>query len=174
MFSWCFLKYTRSKNDTPICLCMIWSRGDLSQHDTCWKLYHSLALLAPKRYKSQFSNEVLYIHVSLEAAKIFKVFEVHKNLLFQPTPCASVSRRAELAIFFSTSNFDLRYFCSVLAYKNIQHLIWKIWFISIWSQKPNTTTLLFTYFMLAQGTPISYHIEANGCNFFTIGLYYCI
>ena len=27
--------YTRGKKDTPICLCMIWNKSTLTQHDTC-------------------------------------------------------------------------------------------------------------------------------------------
>ena len=37
--------------------------------------------------------------------------------------------------FFSTSNFDLWYFCSLLTYKDVQYLIWKIWFRSVWRMK---------------------------------------
>ena len=53
-----------------------------------------------------------------------------KNLPVQPAQVASSSRLAELAIFFGTSNFDLKYFCNLLTYKNVQYLIWKIWVIS--------------------------------------------
>ena len=30
---------------------------------------------------------------------------------------------AKLAIFFATSNFDLKYFCNLLTHKNAQYLI---------------------------------------------------
>ena len=53
-----------------------------------------------------------------------------KNLPVQPALRASGSRLAALAIFLATSNFDLKYFCSLLTYQNVQCLIWKIWFIS--------------------------------------------
>ena len=77
------------------------------------------------------------------------------------TPGTSGSRLATLAIFFATSNFDLKYFCNLLTYKNVQYLIWKIWFISVWSQKSNVIVWLLTCFMLGQCTHISYHTEAN-------------
>ena len=62
--------------------------------------------------------------------------------------------------FFSTSNFDLWYFCSLLIYKNVQYLIWKIWFISVWRMKAKAMAWLLTWFMIAQSTLISYHTEA--------------
>ena len=93
-----------------------------------------------------------------------------KNLPVQPAPRASGSRLAELAIFFATSNFDLKYFCNLLTYKNVQYLIWKIWFISVWSLKPKAVVWLLTGFMLGQSTLISYHTEANGCIFFAAGV----
>ena len=93
-----------------------------------------------------------------------------KNLPVQPVPRASGSRLAELAIFFATSNFDLKYFCNLLTYKNVQYLIWKIWFISVWSLKPKAVVWLLTGFMLGQSTLISYHTEANGCIFFAAGV----
>ena len=37
-----------------------------------------------------------------------------------------LSQKAELADSLSTSNFNLKYFCSLLTYKNVQHLIQKI------------------------------------------------
>ena len=82
-----------------------------------------------------------------------------KNLPVQPTPGASMSSWAKSAISFSTSNLDLKYFCSLLTYKNLQYLIWKIWFISVRSQKLKALALPFTYVMLAQSTLISYHTE---------------
>ena len=93
-----------------------------------------------------------------------------KNLPVQPALRASGSRLAELAIFFATSNFDLKYFCNLLTYKNVQYLIWKIWFISVWSLKPKAVVWLLTGFMLGQSTLISYHTEANGCIFFAAGV----
>ena len=61
---------------------------------------------------------------------------------------------------FSTSNFDLWYFCSLLTYKSVQYLIWKIWFISVWRLKARAMAWLLTWFMFAQSTLISYHTEA--------------
>ena len=77
---------------------------------------------------------------------------------------------AEPADFLSTSNFDLWYFCSLLTYKDAQYLIWKIWFISVWSLKPKAVVWLLIGFMLSQSTPISYHTEANGCIFYAAGV----
>ena len=94
-----------------------------------------------------------------------------ETLQVQPAPVASGSRLAELAIFFATSNFDLKYFCNLLTYKNVQYLIWKIWFISVWSLKPKAVVWLLTGFMLGQSTLILYHTEANGCIFFATGVY---
>ena len=94
-----------------------------------------------------------------------------KNLPVQPLPGSSGSRSAALAIFFATSNFDLKYFCSLLTYKNVKYLIWKIWFISVWSLKPKAEVWLLTGFMLGQSTLISYHTEANGYIFFAAGVY---
>ena len=93
-----------------------------------------------------------------------------KNLPVQPALGALGSSLAELAIFFATSNFDLKYFCNLLTYKNVQYLIWKIWFISVWSLKPKAVVWLLTGFMLGQSTLISYHTEANGCIFFAAGV----
>ena len=73
--------------------------------------------------------------------------------------------------FFSTSNFDLWYFCSRLSYKVVWYLIWKIWFISAWSKKPKAVVWLLKFVMLAQSTSISYHTEANGCIFFAAGVW---
>ena len=45
----------------------------MRQHNIYYKSHHSLGLLAPNRYESDLSNEVLYILVSQEAAKMFEV-----------------------------------------------------------------------------------------------------
>ena len=44
-----------------------------------------------------------------------------KILLVQPTLGALVSSLPDLAIFCSTFNFDLKYFCSLFTYKNVQY-----------------------------------------------------
>ena len=67
---------------------------------------------------------------------------------------------AELAIFFSTFNFDLSYFCSFLTYKSVKYLNWKIWFISVWRLKAKVMAWLLTWFIFTQSTLISYHTEA--------------
>ena len=89
-----------------------------------------------------------------------------KNLPSRPAPGSSGSKLAALAIFFATSNFDLKYFCNLLTYKNVQYLIWKIWFISFWSQISKVMVWVLIGFILGQCTPISYYTEANGCIFF--------
>ena len=48
--------------------------------------------------------------------------------------------------FFLTSNFDLWYFCSLLTYKSIQYLIWKIWLISVWRMKAKVLLWLLIWF----------------------------
>ena len=60
--SWLFTnkwRSTRGKKDTPICLCMIWNKGTLTQDKNFKKSYHSLGLQALNRYKSNLSNEDL-------------------------------------------------------------------------------------------------------------------
>ena len=61
--------------------------------------------------------------------------------------------------YFSTYNFDLWYFCSLLTYKSVQYLIWKIWFISIWRMKFRALAWLLTWFMFAQSTLILYRTK---------------
>ena len=39
--------HTCGNKDIAICLCMIWNKGALTQHKTCWKSCHSLGLQAP-------------------------------------------------------------------------------------------------------------------------------
>ena len=85
---------------------------------------------------------------------------------------------AEPADFLSTSNFDLWYFWSLLTYKNLQYLIWKIWFTSGWKMKAKAMARLLTWFMIAQSTLISYHTEAFvktdvACTVFKICSAYC-
>ena len=45
----------------------------MSEDKSCQKSYHDLGFQSPNRYESDLSNEVLYILVSQEAAKIFEV-----------------------------------------------------------------------------------------------------
>ena len=94
-----------------------------------------------------------------------------RKLLIWPNSTLMHPGSAEPADFLSTSNFDLWYFCSLLIYKDAQYLIWKIWFISVWSLKPKAVVWLLTGFMLGQSTLISYHTEANGCIFFAAGVF---
>ena len=72
---------------------------------------------------------------------------------------------AELAIFFATSNFDLKYFCNFLSYKNVQYLIWKMWFISVWSKKPKVMLWLLRYVILAQSNLI--FLAISSCSKFS-------
>ena len=62
--------------------------------------------------------------------------------------------------FLSTFNFDLWYFCSLLTYRSVQYLTWKIWLISVWRLKARAMAGIFTWFMFAQNTLCSYHTEA--------------
>ena len=86
--------------------------------------------------------------------------EFEKNLPDQPGPGCISLEPGWVGNFLSTSNFDLWYFCSLLTYKSVQYLIWKIWFISIWSLKARAMAQLIMQFMFPQGTLISYHTEA--------------
>ena len=81
--------------------------------------------------------------------------EVDKEL---PTwPDSRPRSRLTRADFLSTSNFDLWYFCGPLTKSNVQYLIWKIYFISVWSQKPKVIAANLDYENLSQKTLISYH-----------------
>ena len=85
---------------------------------------------------------MLCILVDQEAAKRSKV-KVGGWYQLQ-TPCTSGSRLAELAIFFCDLQLWPQYFCSLLTFKNVQYLIWMIWFISVWSQKSKIVVWLLT------------------------------
>ena len=87
-------------------------------------------------------------------------FEVNEKLLNQPDSILMWPGPGWSSRFFSTSNFDLWYFCSLLTYKNVQYLIWKIWFISVLRVKAKAMVWLLTWFMIAQSNLISYHTEA--------------
>ena len=86
--------------------------------------------------------------------------EVDKELPTRPDSSSMRPRSGCSGRFYSTSNFDLWYFCSLLTYKNVQYLIWKILFISVWRMKAKAMAWLLTWFMIAQSTLISYHTEA--------------
>ena len=86
--------------------------------------------------------------------------EVEKNLPDQPGPGHISLESGWVGNFLLTSNFDLWYFCSLLTYKDVQYLIWKIRFITVRRQKPKAMTWLSTCVMFAQSTPISYQREA--------------
>ena len=62
--------------------------------------------------------------------------------------------------FFLTSKFDLWYFCSLVTYKDVQYLVWKIWLISVWKMKAKVLLWLLTGFIFDRSTLISYHTEA--------------
>ena len=99
--------------------------------------------------------------------------EVEKNLPDHAGRGCISLESGRVGNFLSTSNFDLWYFCSLLTYKSVQYLIWKIWFISIWRMKARAIAWLLTLFMFAQSTLISYHTEAFvktevGCTVITI------
>ena len=86
---------------------------------------------------------------------------IKKNLPDQPGPACISLESGWVGSFLSTPNFDLWYFCSLLTYKDLQYLIWKIWFISIWRLKAKVMAWLLTWFIFAESTLISYHIEAS-------------
>ena len=61
----------------------------------------------------------------------------------------------------------------------LQYLIWKIWFVFIWRMKAKAMAWLLTWFVIAQSTLISYHIEAFvktevACTVQKVGLSYTI
>ena len=131
-----------------------------------------LGHLAPNRYELDLSNEVLYTLADQGAAKIFEVkLGGWKKSAGLARPGRIGFESGELAILFSTSNFDLLYFCSLLTCKSEKFLIWKISFIYVWSQKPKAVSWLLMCVMLAQITPISYHTEAKECIFFDAVLF---
>ena len=98
--------------------------------------------------------------------------EVDKKSAGSASPGRIGFELAELAIFFATSNFDLKYFCNLLTYKNVQYLIEKIWFISVWNLKTKTVVWVLTGFILGQSTLTSYHAEANGYIFFATSVHW--
>ena len=81
--------------------------------------------------------------------------EVDKKSAGSAGPGPIEFKLAELAIFFATSNFDLKYFCNLLTYKNVQYLIWKIWFISVWSQKLKGIAWLLSIFLMSKKPQIT-------------------
>ena len=77
--------------------------------------------LAPNKYETDLSNEVLNIDFCQDSAKISKIkFGGGKK-------CQRDLGSAELADTFSTCNFDLWYFCSPLTEINFWYHIWKIY-----------------------------------------------
>ena len=86
--------------------------------------------------------------------------EVGKKLPTRPVSNPMHSGHGWSGRFFLTSNFDLWYFCSLLTYKDVQYLVWKIWLISVWRMKAKVLLWLLTWFIFAQSTLISYHTEA--------------
>ena len=58
-------------------------------------------------------------------------------------------------IFFSSSNFDLWYLCSLLTKINVWYLIWKIYFVFVWRTKPKAFERILRYVIFAQIRPIS-------------------
>ena len=86
--------------------------------------------------------------------------EVGKKLPTRPVSNPMHSGPGWSGRFFSTSNFDLWYFCSLLTYKDVQYLVWKIWLISVWRMKAKVLLWLSTWFIFARSTLISYYTEA--------------
>ena len=68
-------------------------------------------------------------------------------------PCAC--GRPRWQIFFSSSNFDLWYLCSLLTKINVWYLIWKIYLVFVWRTKSKAFERVLRYVILAQGNPIS-------------------
>ena len=73
-------------------------------------------------------------------------FEVKKNL--------PVQSQLSWQISYLNFNFDLCYLCP-LTKISVYCLIWKIYFISVWGQKPKAFEWLLMYVILAQSSPIS-------------------
>ena len=97
--------------------------------------------------------------IDQEAAKIseVKVGAKKKNHQLGQIQDHRARGPADWADFLSTSNFDLWYFCGPSTKSNVQYLIWKIYFISVWSQKPKVIAANLDYENLSQKTLISYH-----------------
>ena len=53
--------------------CMMWNKGILSKNKSYQKSCHGLGFHSPNRYELDLSNEVLYVLVGQEAAKISEV-----------------------------------------------------------------------------------------------------
>jgi len=92
------------------------------------KSYHSFWHLTPSRYESDLSNEVHHSCRSRGFKNIRgQTWRSNKICRFSRAPGVSLVNLAESEIFFPTSRFDLKYLCSLLTFKNIMYLIWKIW-----------------------------------------------
>ena len=71
-----------------------------------------------------------------------------------------IDKKLPAQLSWSAGFVDLWYFCSLLTYRNVQCLIWKIWFISLRRLKAEVMVLLLIWFIFAQSsTLISYHTE---------------
>ena len=99
---------------------MIWNKSILSKDKSCKKSCHDLGFQSPNRYESDLLNELLYLLVGQEAAKISEAkVEGRKNLPDQPGPGRLSLESGWVSNFLSTSNFDLWYFCSLLTQKSV-------------------------------------------------------
>ena len=61
------------------------------------------------------------------------------------------------ADFFRRPTLTSDFFCSLLTYKNVQYLIWKIWFISVWRLTAKVIAWCLTWSIFVKSTLISYH-----------------
>ena len=84
-------------------------------------MFHGPELLPSEKYEINLSNEVLNFNFGLGAAKISKVKVGGQKTSTGSTlgVGASVSDSAKSAIFFSTFNFDLKYFCNPFTKMNV-------------------------------------------------------
>ena len=137
---------------------VIWGYFDCLRYPL--KLYYAHGLLAPNRYELDLSNEVLNIHFGQGTAKISEVKVGGRK----KKSAGSVGPRVQRIriwsswwFLLSVSNFDLWYFCSLLMYKSAQYLIWKIYFISVWSQRAKDVVWLLDVIQVGQSDPKTLH-----------------
>ena len=140
----------------------MWNRGILSQHNACQKSCHGLRLLAPNRYESDLSNDILYALVGQEAAKNIRgqSWRLIRYCRLSQIRDWCARGPADLADFFRPPTLTSVFFCSLLTYMRVQYLIWKIWFIYVWRLKARAMAWLLMWFMFTQSTFISYYTEA--------------
>ena len=106
-----------------------------------WKIFKDLISWGTTEFFLRHKNIALCTYSTQRSFLIKKI----KPLFIRLRSKLEVARSAnpgrinvdlgKVSNFISTSKFDLWYICRLLTYKNVQYLIWMIWFRSIWKMK---------------------------------------